>query len=326
MTGLHGLAAEVKRFFDQKRQERSTRFFSLPQFKRLNYCLVGVVDACATLVIYGEHTLFKPVKSSSFIQVTLSPDHQLVLKCIDPKQDDLFCIFVADILALLNQAKSDQAGLRLFYGRYEAWQQFWKRPPQRMTLARAQGLFGELIYMNQLLDRGMTPQELVASWRGCENAHQDFVFENGWAEVKTIQASATQIEMSSLHQLYQNACAAHFGHLVVVCLRKDPVSEHCYLLSELIEKTKARLCIDPQALLIFEGALRLMGAPNAQGSLDEDVSFEVLSVQTFDTQAPDFPKLTTANVPLGVVKATYCLDRIVLNQWLIAKEEVYVRN
>ena len=57
----------------------------------------------------------------------------------------------------------------------------------------------------------------MTAWQGPEGCDQDFEFETGWAEVKTVKISATEVSISSLQQLERE----DVGRLIVYFAEKD---------------------------------------------------------------------------------------------------------
>ena len=97
--------------------------------------------------------------------------------------------------------------------RYAAWLKLLQHKNSALLGVAAQkGLIGELLYLKDRIERGMPVADALAGWVGPEGADQDFVYEDGWHEIKTTGAESAKVTISSAEQLD----SAQSGELVVM--------------------------------------------------------------------------------------------------------------
>lgn len=250
---------------------------------------------------------------------------QLHLLCTNPNHYSLFYDFVVDLIAWVSEIKDPTQALQALKARYLSWRQFWQKTPQALSEAQIKGLIGELCYIQFCLAQGHEPVQLIQAWRGPQGGDQDFVFNNGWVEIKTIEQSGHLITISSIEQLtngiqHCNDNAETFGHLVVVRLQSDPMQHHAFSLREKIDQVRTQLEDHPVALASFEGSLKLLGVDNQKGCWEPSKVYSLMGLSCFDALAPDFPKLTRSMLPMAMVKAEYTLSIAALEPWKILDE------
>ena len=95
---------------------------------------------------------------------------------------------------------------------------------------------------------GGSVQNAVQGWVGAEGADQDFMYSEGWYEVKSIGISAASVTISSLEQL---DCTLA-GELVVVRIDKvAPEREGSISLNEMVCRICSKLSPYSDSLELF---------------------------------------------------------------------------
>lgn len=71
-----------------------------------------------------------------------------------------------------------------------------------MPAEEVRGLFAEIVFLMELIDRQMSSGAAVEAWLGPERSHQDFMFGNTAVEVKSLSgAERSSVRISSEDQL-----------------------------------------------------------------------------------------------------------------------------
>ena len=71
-----------------------------------------------------------------------------------------------------------------------------------LSAENEQGLFGELILLDRLVEAELPPRDVLDAWQGPADGLQDFIFGSGGIEVKTtLSAGGFPATISSLEQL-----------------------------------------------------------------------------------------------------------------------------
>lgn len=115
------------------------------------------------------------------------------------EQDSVFELLCADLIACSQSAENEAAALALTAKRYKQWNKLLEH--QRKSLmdeSNRKGLLGELTYLCSIIDSGYPIFAAVQGWVGPDGADQDFVYADGWREVKSVGAAASSVTVSSL--------------------------------------------------------------------------------------------------------------------------------
>ena len=218
---------------------------------------------------------------------------------------ELFAMMAEDLVRLLDGCAGtrEDTVLRRFLARINAWQQFMNRHRESVLSAEnEQGLFGELVLVEHLLDAELPPQDVLDSWQGPADGLQDFMLGSGGIEVKTtLVAGGFPATIASLEQLDDSLRKPLFVAATRLALHSAGMT-----LPEMVDVVKERLSDDLQALETLD--IRLMQA----GLLHSTVSrytrrFRHVSTAILCVRG-DFPRLTRANVHPLVSKARYEID------------------
>ncbi len=242
------------------------------------------------------------------------------LKLSDPKYLDIFFKVIEDLLTVASAETDRKRYCKRLIERYRAWDKFWKRTNKSLSKEEKQGLFGELLYIKDQLNKGIEPDKLLLSWKGPEGAPQDFISKGEWAEIKTINRSVDSITISSLEQLDNSISLLEqedtnvIGKLIVMRINTTPATSDPMKLSDLITFIRELLKEESKALDLFENGLELLGFDIEK---DGDFTAELNDILCFNANALDFPKYCRKNVNNAIVGMTYTLSIPGLSKWEI---------
>lgn len=234
------------------------------------------------------------INESSSIALVRSPSGAL----------DIFASMADDILGLLDRFGDLPAAVLMekFIQRVVAWQLFMASPGGRSLSLDAQtGLFGELMFLSQLLDRGMQASYAVSAWDGPLHGAQDFSFGEVSIEVKSSAAKEGFIaKINSLEQLDDSDGNPLF--LIALRLEEQPGSLR---LPELIANLRHRFLL-AHSLNSFDGRLRAVGYDDAHAD-EYNRSLALTEMRAFRIE-PGFPRLFSGNIPSGVRRGSYEIE------------------
>jgi hypothetical protein len=235
--------------------------------------------------------------------------------CSDPSLNQNFTSVAVEIIDRLG---SDAGEPRLVLERtFTRWRWFWGATGGSLSDTAAVGLFAELWF----LERWLGPVDLTAikSWTGPLRDRHDFKAAAASVEVKATRVrsdgSATH-RITNLDQLDD----PETGRLYLFSMRvtPDPIGGHS--LARSIERLRAQLAGNPDALRILDERLGLAGCAPATGHL-HDEPMRVTGEELFEVR-DDFPRLTPSSFPqgppAGVDDITYSLDLAACGKWRIA--------
>lgn len=113
-----------------------------------------------------------------------------------------------------------------------------------LPMREIRGLMGEIKYMIDELSSGRSEDMVVNAWTIHKDASRDFIFDDTWNEVKTIQSTSDYITISSLEQLDHDMD----GTLTVY--RLDQVSKEkpkTYTLNSIVNELRGILSVAAEA-------------------------------------------------------------------------------
>lgn len=238
------------------------------------------------------------------------------LACLRTDLNDLFTELCVDVVGAAG--KLTENPVKALYRVLDRWKALFQTQGAPLGIEQLAGLFGELLVLQQLLERDSSAHRL---WRGPEGHHHDFSAGNTAVEVKT--STASEGRRPRIHGLDQ-LDAPEGGTLSLAWFRlsRTARSDSSIGFLGLLDRV-LRLCDDESALreLLAEAGYRPVDAEQYRETyfkVDEEMWYEVV---------PGFPKLTTrtlvaANVPVSVVDVEYTIDLSGDTQTAMAPDEV----
>lgn len=249
----------------------------------------GFADQLGGTAIRLERTL---VQGRSYASIT----------CVDPDLNDVFIIFVRDLVRRL-PSSGPCAGVLTDH--VEHWRELFAQAKSSglLTLPQVAGLLAELLTLERILSRD--PARGLAVWSGPTKSQHDFRVSGHALEVKaSLAREGNRTKISSLEQLKE----PQDGTLHLSLFKFLPAPEGDSL-PKVVRRIKA-LNVDPLEfeLLLLRSGYRA-GFEDVYGAYALSISTE----HTFDVTEPAFPrivpgKFVQAQVPDGVEQISYVID------------------
>lgn len=200
----------------------------------------------------------------------------------------------------LNEKNSSKAFTTVIDG-VKDWQTYMQRIKRgRLSEEDELGLFGELCFLEVLLDNGI--EKAIEFWKGPEKKAKDYALPHCCVEIKTSIGSASEfkVHISSLEQLDDSDCE----RLFLVCIRTI-VSQNGKTLPTKIDVIRSKLANNQQVLNDFEMKLLKSGYSDSQESLYLK-GFECNEMLVYPVDN-NFPCLTSKRIPSSIISAEYVL-------------------
>ncbi len=217
---------------------------------------------------------------------------------------DVFTTMVLDVIDTLESCSvtSEELLFRLFLARIRAWQDFMRRGTDTNLGPQAEiGLFGELVTLQGIINAGLEPGVPVEGWEGPLNGIQDFVMGTGAVEVKTtIAGTGFPIVIESLDQLDDAILQPLLLAAVRLCVNENGTS-----LPGAVSATRALIGNDPARNTLDT---KLLHAGYVDATADQYKRRFVTVETRIVAVTNEFPRLTRATVPRGILGACYQLD------------------
>jgi len=226
---------------------------------------------------------------------------------------DIFVSVCADLAEVLEKDSSRNRE-EIFIEFVNRWTSFFKNfGDKKLSLTRQQGLFGELWWINLMLEENIPALESLSSWKGCERAYHDFDFHGHVVEVKTTMTKEPKkVTINNEKQLDQQGMESL--HLLVLSIVKSGKGGQS--LPAMINSIFSKLDNNPSCYLLFTECLQKAGYIKNHSNYYKE-SFTVSKNELFVVK-DDFPRIT--NFPDGIGDIKYSLTVSVLKKFLINTE------
>ena len=262
--------------------------------------------ACLFIVeLHGDHTAQyrKNAVTVNGVDVDLRAGDQgqqhLVLALERQVDRDLFEGLCRTLAFALEHATDSASALAVSLAHIRRWKTFLSGRSQHLSAEDVRGLFAEIAFLMELMDRKMPSNAAVEAWLGSERSHQDFIFGNTAVEVKSLSgAERSSIRISSEDQL-ESLNDALFLRVYRLSNLADAAGARS--LNELVTAVQARLD-KAEAIEAFDRKLVAHGyAPLPDY---DEPCFVVSDVRSYRV-ADDFPRLMRSELPTGIAKVAY---------------------
>ena len=257
------------------------------------------------LALQGDHTVQyrKNTVTVKGVDVDLRAGEQgqqhLVLALERQVDRDLFEGLCRTLASELEHATDSGSSLAVALAHIRRWKTFLSGRSQHLSAEEIRGLFAEIAFLLELIDRGMQSNAAVEAWLGPDRSHQDFIFGNTAVEVKSLSgAERSSIRVSSEDQLesLNNALFLRVYRLSNLADAAGALS-----LNELVAVAQARIDM-AEAVEDFERKLVAYGyAPLPRYDEPRFVLSDVRSYRVVD----DFPRLMRSQLPVGIAQVAY---------------------
>lgn len=242
------------------------------------------------------------IKSSNAIGITQSKGdsyNSLLFYLKDIEMFDNFCVFCEDIIRCTENIADVKIGYKTISDRYYSWRNMFKSKSTVLLEINIMGLIGELTFLRDYMFNKFGQYDSLLAWSGQELTHKDFSFEKTWYEVKAINVGKELVRISSLEQLQ----STNDGYLVVYQLEKmSPVYDGVSLRKLATEVLDILESAELREMYIN----KLVDSGFSFDPIYDNYVYEVSAPTMYNVTA-EFPKLTSADVPVAIAKAQYDL-------------------
>lgn len=290
-----------------------------------HHCFVGVEYPAARRV-FSVVTDNIPANATNGLLVTTGvgvepgslPDHGATLDLVlrAGAYTDIFTALVADLLVRLAQVAAEPGAVVV--NRLGEWQRMLADvSPDGLSREQQRGLFGELHTLSDLFLPTFGP-DAVYAWTGPDQQLQDFQFESGGVEIKTVTGhDVNRVRISSERQLDDVGPGALF--LVTLALDARQGGRGVSL-PELVRQVRSQATSLGVAGELEQRLLRA-GYLDTQSRLYEDRRY-ALRRRTVHRVTDGFPRITEQTRPVGVADVVYTVDLLAAAQFLVGHEDM----
>lgn len=232
------------------------------------------------------------------ISLSLRPrveNHQLVLSLRDQQQESVFLAYCADLVSNMEGITAAEERVLRVNDSIARWGRFFQKcGSDGLKIEQQAGLFGELIWFEQMIDCGLGLEKVVQSWKGCEGNFHDYDFEGKVVEVKTsMTKEPQQIIINNERQLDERRLLSL--HLFFVALRKTEGGGATLHMK--VEQIREKISHSPSVRLRFNDCLI------NSGYLDNDArlykSHFVVKEELLFEVKNEFPRIVDTHDGIG---------------------------
>ena len=231
---------------------------------------------------------------------------KLVLLLNDKLNWELFLALCSDLVGSTCAVKDESSGGAIILRRLQRWQEFLRRERLGiLSMEQIKGLIGELLFLKDSVAVACGLEQAVMSWKGPEDAPQDFAVHDTAVEVKCQSGSSRPtVRVSSVEQLNPQLPK---GFLVVFTLATaEREDANAFTLNGIVASIrKALVTHSESARERFEDLLYLAGY--VMSDRYEEYVFQKTDMQCFRI-SEGFPRLKSSDIPDGIDKVSYHLS------------------
>jgi len=228
--------------------------------------------------------------------------HQRLVLTLDRQVDrDLFEGFCRSLASALKQATDSPSALAVAMTHIKRWKAFLSGGSQRLSAEEIRGLFAELAFLLELLDRNLTRRSAVEAWLGSERSQHDYELSNRAVEIKSLSGSErNSIRISSEDQL-ESLKERLF--LRIYRLTSTTGSPNARTLNQIVQEVEDRL--SPDAVVELD---RKLAARSYAPLPDYDEqSFTISEIQTY-LVGETFPRIIRSRLDVGIRGVNYEIE------------------
>lgn len=182
-----------------------------------------------------------------------------------------------------------------------------KKPLGILPLNEIRGLLGEIQYIIDEIKASRSDVLLANAWKIHKDSSRDFVFDDTWDEVKTIETSKNYVTISSLDQLNNDT----EGRLVIYRLNSSN-GIHSFDLNGKVDELKSVVGFQAESEL----SRKLLAKGYSYNAEYEKHRFVFDGRMDFRVD-DQFPKIRRADVDPAILNAKYDLDIGRIRRWLV---------
>ena len=229
---------------------------------------------------------------------------------VNRAQEDVFISMSSNIIEYSKDETTHKGALAKVLRRYAQWLKLLDHKRSTLLSANAQkGLIAELSFLKETIDRGMAAADALLGWVGPDGADQDFVYQDGWHEIKATGASSVTVTISSIEQLDGSIP----GELVVYRIDKcAPAQAGAVSLYQLVHEVISKLIHNPG--LVEDFVLKLASVGYIDMTEYDNSHFVISAKQLYEVN-DTFPKLARDDIPTQITNAEYQLDLPSIASW-----------
>ena len=234
--------------------------------------------------------------------------------------NDIFEIIVEDLRSELENCSDAASSVTVIAAVLAKWREFFKTDKELiMSEERQQGLYGELLFLEECLE--IFGSTAISQWAGSNNETHDFYFSSNAVEVKTTASQAPYYaHISSEYQLDNNDIPGKL-FLRFYAFRKSQSSGD--KLPDVVGRIRQVISHVSQAMQSFTEKIQKYGYYDEAADY-YSVGYFVRDQYYFAVE-DGFARITKTAVPTGVTDLTYAVNIAQCIPFAVDKNSVFAQ-
>ncbi len=169
------------------------------------------------------------------------------------------------------------------------------------------GLMGELSLIIELLDCGRDDGYVIEAWKTHKDSSRDFIFDDTWYEVKTIELTKDYVTISSIEQLDQDTDGKLRVYKIIRTREDDPKAVN---LNCLVQSIKERIGTSVEA----DFNRKVLSKGYVYNERYDSFVYRLIQKNTYNVDG-SFPRLYRSQTPIEIINAKYDIRLSDLENW-----------
>lgn len=250
------------------------------------------------------------------------PDSKFLLIQLNNREErvrDIFAAICSNIANIIVSVPTEREAIKLVINQMRKWQDlFSKKIKNTLSIQEQQGLFGELSFLQKLINSSINRDRSIESWVGPNKAPQDFQSDSWAVEVKTITVNKfPNVSINGELQLDETAFEKLFLYnLVVEVLPIDGMT-----LPELVDDIRNRISQEANAKALFDNKLIYYGYFDVDAGIYNERHYHLRKENYYIIQE-EFPRIKKNDLLLGVSDVKYSITLAVPTENVVEESKV----
>lgn len=263
---------------------------------------------------------FKGVKFEKLIDPQDSENILLCLKLVDFHLKDIFNTLCLDVIGSIIEEGDLVFIQQKFKSRLLKWQNLFDRyNSDGLTSEEQRGLYGELYFLREWLNRTTDCERVVNAWLGPEKELQDFQ-SNDWAvEVKTTHGNNHQkVHIQSERQLD----SSNLNYLYLYHISLDVRNNSGETLNQIVQSIRTALTPVQLGYSLFNFKLLKAGYFDTHASLYQEKGYYIRE-DVFYNVVDKFPRIQENDLMNGVGDVKYSIIVSSLDNYSVTHKSIF---
>jgi hypothetical protein len=247
------------------------------------------------------------------IELLIYPEFkEITFILLDNELDDVFALFIENIYDSIYELESESIVISQVLDSIAKWKKLFDKIKSTLLSEQEQkGLIGELMFISESLEHGVSNDTIIENWFGPDYYNKDFIINNKGFEIKTTTQDRPTLKISSEQQLDKQ----DLNILYLIQYNLEESKSNGFTLPELINKIRGEITESFILKSKFDEKLIQIGYFDDDSS-KYDTKYKLIDKHIYNVD-DNFPKITKSTLPKGIFNSIYNIETLVLNEFKI---------